>query len=160
MNLEPSRSRRSDTLTLNMNAKTRKRIELAVSVLGAVFGFAGTVLAILSLAQSRDAAAAANTATAAANRATANQQLADAWDLLGGRPGTVSIARPTNDATALELARRLIKEKALVIDPTNPKGHRYLAVYLYAVGDPRSALDELEKALRLDPADKATQFSS
>ena len=137
----------------------------ALDILGAVFGLIATVVAVLSYVQSQKSLAIALASEQRATRAEdlsrrveAEQYLSDAWDLMGGDKGTSSIQRPIRDEKQLELARRLIVDKALVLQPASSEAHRYYAIYLYAKGDIRHAISELEQSLKLDPSSPEAKY--
>ena len=139
--------------------------EPVLGILGAIFGLIGAVLAIFSYVQSQKSLELARESEKRSARAEelgrhleVEQYLADAWDLMGGDAGTTSIQRPTSDENKLELARRLIVNKALVLQPDSAKAHRYYAVYLYAHRDLKGAVRELERALRLDPTSPEAKY--
>jgi len=128
-----------------------------------VLGLFGSILALLAHKESRKAASAAREAAAEAREATASaqktavttqrievgQHLAEAWDLMGGKPGTTGITNFSDDHN-LELARRLI-EKALILDPKSTKAHLHQGVYFYGQGMLDEAIAIFRVAIRLDP---------
>jgi|GEM_PF-5493312 len=77
--------------------------------------------------------------------------LAEAWDLLGGRPGTEAITAFNSDSADLAVARRLIENQALVLDPSYAKSHRYLGTYWSAMGQTSTAIACFRKAIALEP---------
>jgi len=138
----------------------REKTELVLGAFGAVFGLAGVVMGLLGYSQANRSLVLARTserraldAERTARRLEVNQLLAEAWDFLGGETGTTFILNPNRDERRLELARRLIQDQALVLEPENVKAHRYLGVYLYAKGDLEGASKELCRAIELDPTD-------
>ncbi len=139
---------------------------------GIAFGLVGTLLALAGFDRAGEADQRAikadKRAIAAEQRALANQLrteqilteqlLAEAWDLLGGRPGTTILYSFSESPEDLELARRRIKE-ALARDPKNAKAHRYQAIYEEAVSDPQRALDSYLQSIRLDPTASSTHLN-
>jgi len=161
----PHRKRERQEASSDESAKHKERNEFALAVIVALFGLVGTVLGVLGYLQSRESLQIARESDSRAVRTEqltrqleVQQYLAEAWDLMGGEAGTTSIQRPTTDDSKLELARRLIVDKVLTLAPESSKAHRYYAVYFYARGDFRSAMNEVETALKLDPSSAEAQY--
>lgn len=85
------------------------------------------------------------------------RRLAEAWDLLGGRPGTDTITKFNKDTYAHELARRKIEE-AIRIKPDYGKSHRHLSCYYQAKEKFDLALLKANEAVQLDPQDAVAYF--
>lgn len=144
----------------------KARIEIFLGIFGAILGLAALVVSVLSYNQSseslklsRASEERAKQAQIASQRIEVNQLLSDAWDLLGGEVGSTVIQNPTRDEGKLELARRLIQDRAMVLEPKNSTAHRYYGVYLYAKGDLRGAMQAFQRAVGLNPSDKAALFN-
>ncbi|HEX5724963.1 MAG TPA: tetratricopeptide repeat protein [Longimicrobiaceae bacterium] len=108
---------------------------------GLVGGVLGTAIAAVSYRESRKTGA-------LATRTRAHQLLAEAWDLMGGKPGTVEIFGPARDRESLELGRRKVNE-ALELDPRSGWAHRILGVYYALLKDYPNALSYLQKSADL-----------
>ncbi len=117
---------------------------------GTVAGLAGMILGIIALVQTQKNAA-------LSRKLEAYDSLSTAWDLMGGKPGTTTITTPTSDSTKLEQARRLIEERALVVDPKNVRAHRMRGVYYHAVGKDQIALEAHRRAVQLDPSNASSR---
>jgi tetratricopeptide (TPR) repeat protein len=92
-----------------------------------------------------------NRQTAAVNRKLeVDKAIFEAWDLLGGRPGSLDISDHQRDKGTLELARRQI-ERALILDPENVSALLAKAAYLSASGAPDKSLEVLEVVAVLVP---------
>lgn len=85
----------------------------------------------------------------------ATRLLDQAWDLLGGKPGTEVISNYVEDPQEQEKARRLIWE-ALEIAPEFPLAHRRQGSYFQAKGHLREAEACYLRALEMDPDDVKT----
>jgi len=77
--------------------------------------------------------------------------LDQAWDLMGGKPGTDYITYGVaEDPTQWVLAHRLIEE-ALVRDPRSARAHSIMGCYYILDDEPDQAISRLRRATELDP---------
>jgi len=111
---------------------------------GVVFGVIGSVLGLTSIIRNR------RNETSTKNMQV-NQDLAEAWDILGGETGAEEITHFVRDRAKIQLARRLIEEKALVLDPRSAKAYRHQGAYLRAIGESSLAIKSYQKAINIDP---------
>ena len=105
-------------------------------------GLIGAILGTLGFLKSQQTAS-------ITQRIEVEQYLAEAWDLMGGKPGTIDITSFAPQSQ-LELARRLI-DKALFVEPKSPEAHRYKGVYFIGRGKLDKAIDKFQTAIELDP---------
>lgn len=121
----------------DVGRKIRVWLGFGLSLLGAGLGLTG-------FCESRRS-------RAAATRIEAQQYLWEAWDLMGGRPGTETISEGefVQDEGQLQLAYRLI-EKARLLDPKFAKVYGRLGSYWAARGQLGQALEAYGEAIRLD----------
>jgi tetratricopeptide (TPR) repeat protein len=88
--------------------------------------------------------------SAASRRLEAEQAVFQAWDLLGGRPGSLNLQGLKKDKETLELARRQI-ERALSLDPGNIPALLCKAAHLRASGEPERSLELMRHVARFAP---------
>jgi tetratricopeptide (TPR) repeat protein len=89
--------------------------------------------------------------------AKSNQLALEAWDMLGGKPGSFRIKdAPTQDH--MILAKRKIDE-ALAINPKSRKANSVLGTYYMLSKDYQAAADVHEKLTKADPSDAITLYN-
>jgi tetratricopeptide (TPR) repeat protein len=117
---------------------------------GVVFGLTGTILALLGFVQSQNASKQSHANERAIKEIEVSRLLNEAWDLMGGGPGTTLLYQFNSEPSALELAKRKISE-ALVLDPQNALAHRLEGVSAESFGNFNDALAAYDRSLQLDP---------
>jgi tetratricopeptide (TPR) repeat protein len=128
---------------LRSGDRTRQWAAVIVGVASLTVAVFGARIVFLTSTESRR--------VAAINRKLeVDQAVFQAWDLLGGRPGSLEVAPLKRDKGSLELARRQI-EKALTLDPTNVPALLSKAAYFRISGAPEKSLEVLETISALVP---------
>lgn len=110
---------------------------------GLAFGLLGTILAIAALVE--------NHRNRNETKALKVRQLVyEAWDLLGGQPGSSVIWQPAQNPATTELVRRLLSD-ALVIEPDSAEAHAAIGASFALSGRPEEAIAACRRAFELDP---------
>jgi tetratricopeptide (TPR) repeat protein len=142
----------SDIATLNRRlADLEQRTSaprLQWKVLTFLLAATGTVLGAINFVETRTVD----------RRIQAEEALDEAWDILGGRPGTSILPGVDHKSTDLELAERAIN-KALLLAPSLAKAHRMHCVVLRRSGRPEEAIGSCQRAVSLAPRSAAAHNS-
>ena len=116
-----------------------------------LWGLWGSIQARLSAGNQQEAPEVSALSLDEATRQIEAMRLLDqAWDILGGEPGSDLIEEFVGDPRELEKARRLIRD-AQVLAPSLPMAVRREGSLLVAKGDSEGAIERFQQALELDP---------